>query len=68
MSRYSLRSSACFLASLTALSAPAFAESLTVSNWDGYMAADAIETFNSQRPAMRPNWCFTPPTKKSWAS
>jgi spermidine/putrescine transport system substrate-binding protein len=47
MSRYSLRSSACFLASLTALSAPAFAESLTVSNWDGYMAADAIETFNT---------------------
>lgn len=48
MSPYSLRSSACFLASLAALSTPAVAESLTVSNWDGYMAADAIDNFNSE--------------------
>lgn len=48
MSRHTLRNSACFLAALTALSAPAFAESLTVSNWDGYMAADAVDTFNTQ--------------------
>ena len=48
MSRYSLRSSACVLASLAAFSAPAFAETLTVSNWDGYMAADAMEKFNTE--------------------
>jgi spermidine/putrescine transport system substrate-binding protein len=48
MSRYFLRCSACALASLATFSAPAFAESLTVSNWDGYMAADAMEKFNSE--------------------
>jgi spermidine/putrescine transport system substrate-binding protein len=48
MSRYFLRCSACALASFATFSAPAFAESLTVSNWDGYMAADAMEKFNSE--------------------
>ena len=48
MSPRSLRSSACLIASLAALGAPAFAEPLTVSNWDGYMAADAIDSFNAQ--------------------
>ncbi len=48
MSPRSLRSSACLIASLAALGAPAFADPLTVSNWDGYMAADAIDTFNAQ--------------------
>lgn len=47
MSRTYLRNSACLLASLAILSAPAWAEPLTVSNWDGYMAADAIASFNS---------------------
>lgn len=47
MSRTYLRNSACLLASLAILSAPAWAEPLTVSNWDGYMAADAISSFNS---------------------
>ncbi len=37
------------LAAMTAaIGAPAMADPLTVSNWDGYMAPDAIETFNSQ--------------------
>lgn len=48
MSKYSLCSSACLMATLAASGAPAFAESLTVSNWDGYMAADAIEKFNTE--------------------
>jgi spermidine/putrescine transport system substrate-binding protein len=48
MSPLSLRSSACVIASCTALTAPVFAESLTVSNWDGYMAADAMEKFNTE--------------------
>lgn len=48
MSQFSLRNSACIAISCAALSAPAFAESLTVSNWDGYMAADAMEKFNSE--------------------
>lgn len=37
------------MAAMTAaIGAPAMADPLTVSNWDGYMAPDAIETFNSQ--------------------
>lgn len=48
MSKNSLCSSACLMATLAAVGAPAFAESLTVSNWDGYMAADAIEMFNTE--------------------
>jgi spermidine/putrescine transport system substrate-binding protein len=48
MSRISLRSSACLLASFAILSVPAWAEPLTVSNWDGYMAADAIDNFNAE--------------------
>ena len=48
MSPYFLRSSACALAILAAFSMPAWAESLTVSNWDGYMAPDAIEKFNTE--------------------
>ncbi len=48
MSRLSLRSSVCAMATLAAFAAPAFAESLTVSNWDGYMAADAMESFNAE--------------------
>ncbi len=36
------------MASLAALSTPALADPLTISNWDGYMAADAVDTFNSQ--------------------
>jgi len=47
MSRFSLRRSVCALTAIAAVASPALAESLTVSNWDGYMAADAIETFNS---------------------
>ena len=47
MLRLSLRSSACAVAVFTAFTAPAFAESLTVSNWDGYMAADAMDSFNA---------------------
>tara|TARA_B100000780_G_scaffold279004_1_gene254910 strand:+ start:473 stop:1519 length:1047 start_codon:yes stop_codon:yes gene_type:complete len=46
MFRTYLSSSACLLASLAILSAPAWAGPLTVSNWDGYMAADAITSFN----------------------
>ena len=56
MSPRSLRSSACLIASLAALGAPAFAEPLTVSNWDGYMAADAIDSFNAADRQSRPNW------------
>lgn len=47
MSRYFLRSSACTMATVAAFTAPAFAEPLTISNWDGYMAADAIDNFNT---------------------
>jgi spermidine/putrescine transport system substrate-binding protein len=47
MLRLSLRSSACAVAVFTAFTAPAFAESLIVSNWDGYMAADAMDSFNA---------------------
>ena len=35
------------VAALTLLAAPAFAEGLVVSNWDGYMAPDAIEAFTN---------------------
>lgn len=48
MSSFLLRSSACTMATLAAFSMPAWAESLTVSNWDGYMAADAIVNFNTE--------------------
>ena len=34
-------------AGLALLTAPAFAQSLVVSNWDGYMAPDAIEAFTA---------------------
>ena len=47
MSRLSLRTSAYAVASVLAFGAPAFASSLTISNWDGYMAPDAIEKFNA---------------------
>lgn len=47
MLRLSIRSSACAVAVFTAFAAPTFAESLTVSNWDGYMAADAMDSFNA---------------------
>ena len=47
MSRISPRSSVCAIVALAAFSAPAFAEPLTVSNWDGYMAADTIDAFNT---------------------
>lgn len=36
----------CLSAALATLGSTAFAEPLTVSNWDGYMAADAIDNFN----------------------
>lgn len=36
------------LAAALTLGAAALAGPLTVSNWDGYMAADAIDTFNAQ--------------------
>lgn len=48
MIRHSLRSGVCVTAALAALAVPALAEPLTVSNWDGYMAADAVDTFNTQ--------------------
>lgn len=38
----------CLSASLATAALPAMAEPLTVSNWDGYMAADAIDNFNSE--------------------
>lgn len=44
----SLRKSVMLAAMTAAIGAPAMADPLTVSNWDGYMAPDAIETFNSQ--------------------
>ena len=43
MSLTSLRGTAALLALLAA--APAYAQSLTISNWDGYMAPDAVENF-----------------------
>lgn len=48
MSRTHLRRSACVAASLALIGAPVWADTLTVSNWDGYMAADAIDNFNSE--------------------
>jgi len=47
MSRLFLRSGAYAVASVLAFGAPAHASSLTISNWDGYMAPDAIEKFNT---------------------
>lgn len=47
-SRVILRNSMLTAAMVAALAAPAMADPLTISNWDGYMAADAIEKFNSQ--------------------
>lgn len=41
-----LRSTVCVAAALVALSAPAIADTLTVSNWDGYMAPDAMERYS----------------------
>ncbi|WP_193178222.1 polyamine ABC transporter substrate-binding protein [Oricola nitratireducens] len=43
-----LRNGVFAAAMVAALGAPAMAEPLTISNWDGYMAPDAIEKFNSQ--------------------
>ena len=48
MSRHTLRTGTGLIALLAACATPALADSLTVSNWDGYMAADAIDTFNSE--------------------
>ena len=48
LSRAFLRNSTFLAAALVALTAPAMAESLTVSNWDGYMAPDAIQKFNEE--------------------
>jgi spermidine/putrescine transport system substrate-binding protein len=54
MTRHSTRTrflpckSVLLAAMATAFSAPAMADRLTISNWDGYMAADAIEKFNAQ--------------------
>lgn len=48
MSRHTLRNGTGLIALLAAFATPAFADSLTVSNWDGYMAADAIDNFNSE--------------------
>lgn len=48
MSPISLRSSACLMAALAAFSAPAWAQKLTVSNWDGYMAADTMDNFSAE--------------------
>ncbi|AVW92690.1 spermidine/putrescine ABC transporter substrate-binding protein [Celeribacter baekdonensis] len=47
MIQHTLRSGVCLTVTLAALAAPVLAEPLTVSNWDGYMAADAIDTFNA---------------------
>ena len=43
-----LRNGVFTAAMVVALGGPAMAEPLTISNWDGYMAPDAIENFNSQ--------------------
>lgn len=48
MSQYLPRASFCLTAALVAFSLPALADPLTVSNWDGYMAADAIDNFNAE--------------------
>ncbi len=48
MSRITLGTRICFVAAFAAVSVPAMAEPLTVSNWDGYMAADAIDNFNTE--------------------
>ncbi|MFK8084027.1 MAG: spermidine/putrescine ABC transporter substrate-binding protein [Granulosicoccus sp.] len=48
MLKHSLISGVYFVATWAALSVPAMAETLTVSNWDGYMAPDAIEKFNAE--------------------
>ncbi|WP_295313069.1 spermidine/putrescine ABC transporter substrate-binding protein [Roseobacter sp.] len=48
MKRYQLHCSIWMTATLTAFGMPALAEPLTVSNWDGYMAADAIDSFNAE--------------------
>ena len=54
MTRHSSRTRAFLLSSVflagmaAAIGAPAMAAPLTISNWDGYMAADAIEKFNTQ--------------------
>ncbi len=47
MSRYSLRSTACMLTALSAFAGSALADPLTISNWDGYMAPDAVDNFNA---------------------
>lgn len=38
----------CLAAILATTTLPAMADPLTVSNWDGYMAADAIDNFNAE--------------------
>jgi spermidine/putrescine transport system substrate-binding protein len=48
MSRYTLVAGLYLSAALAVLGAPTLAEPLTVSNWDGYMAADAIDNFNAE--------------------
>lgn len=48
MSKLTLRSGVYLTAALAALGAPALADPLTVSNWDGYMAADTIDNFNTE--------------------
>ncbi|MEM6371550.1 MAG: hypothetical protein AAF727_02060 [Pseudomonadota bacterium] len=67
MSHHFRHSTSCLAALLTALAAPAFADNLVVSNWDGYMAADAIDTFNSETGNTQ-NWFCTQPTQRLWAS
>ncbi|QJF50406.1 polyamine ABC transporter substrate-binding protein [Roseobacter ponti] len=48
MKRHHLHCSIWMTATLTTFGLPALAEPLTVSNWDGYMAADAIDSFNAE--------------------
>lgn len=48
MLKKSLRSGVYLAALWAAVSVPAMADSLIVSNWDGYMAPDAIEKFNTE--------------------
>ncbi len=47
MTKITLRAGVCLVAVVAALGAPALAEPLNVSNWDGYMAPDAIDNFNA---------------------
>ena len=47
MSRYTLGAGLA-LCAVVALGTPVLAERLTVSNWDGYMAPDAIDAFNAE--------------------